>query len=127
MFETKDYVGLAEPIGASEAVTAFSTRDNLLGNHPVSNIHTPFGLCFVINLLHHTNKFVAWHNNRVDVGRTEVVTPELGGSIKTFHVTGTNADGFDSDEGLPRAGHRNLNVLKAVVLRTIVHYGFHRS
>ena len=108
--EAVQVVGLAHVVLAAFAESAFPARHDLLGHHSVADGDVPPLCGLVIELDDTAGELVARDDHGLGPGRAVLVAPELGRSVVALEVTGTDPDGFDPDEGLPRLTLRDCSV-----------------
>jgi hypothetical protein len=97
MLKTKNIMGLAHPVPAGFAETAFAAGDYLIRSNPVANGITFYVFSHFYNV---TKEFVARDEGRLDISRLYTITPEHSRAVPAFQITGADTAAFYLDDNI---------------------------
>ena len=124
VLETVQVVFLAHPVLAVVAEAAAPARHDLLGNHPVADLH-PTLFCAWAEGDHAAHEFVAGNHRRLHVTRLLSIAPERWSTAISLDVAHADAAQLDLGQDLVGPGRRYIDGLQAIVFGAMADHGLH--
>ena len=124
VLEAIEVVLLAHPVLAVVAETAAPAGHDLLGNHPVADLHPALFSAWAQGD-HAAHKLMPGNHRRLDVARLLGVAPERWCAAIGLDIAHADAAQLDLGQDLVGAWRRYIDGFQAIVFRAMADHGLH--